>query len=441
MTIRKGIRHGAGGGVLLVTLLICLILGTLIGSYLSLIQNQHLSVARAQAWNSALVVAEAGVEEAMAHLNSGISTNNLAVNSWVSLGGGVYEKTNFLGDCYSVVDIKMRPAVTNADPVLVATAYVPGPLSRPNVTRTVRVTTKPKTVGGLQGGMAVTTTINLKGSGIAMDSFNSSDTNYSTGGIYDPKKARDRALATTLSSAPNAIQVDNGTIKGSVHTGPGGIVGVGSGAVGDAAWVAAKKAGIQPGHVADDANFTVSDNKLPTGQTWLSPSAGKYKVKGLTYKYMLNSSAPWKVSALTGNIYVSSPGVVLYVTDKLDLGSGEGITLAPGASVTLYVGAPTASIGGNGVINPGGMAKDFAYFGLPSNTAFALSANAAFTGTINAPSADFALGGGGTDTYDFVGSCLVKSVVMNGHFNFHYDEGLASTLVLAGYTAISWDEL
>ena len=78
MTIRHGKHHGADGGVLLVTLLICVILGTLIGSYLSLIQNQHLSVARAQAWNSALVVAEAGIEEAMAHLNSGVTTNNLA---------------------------------------------------------------------------------------------------------------------------------------------------------------------------------------------------------------------------------------------------------------------------------------------------------------------------------------------------------------------------
>ena len=441
MTIRHGKHHGADGGVLLVTLLICVILGTLIGSYLSLIQNQHLSVARAQAWNSALVVAEAGIEEAMAHLNSGVTTNNLAVNSWISLGGGIYEKTNFLGESFSVVDIKIRPAVTNPDPVLVATAFVPGPISRPKLTRTVQVATKPKTVAGVQGGMAVTTTINLKGSGIAMDSFNSTDTNYSTGGMYDPKKASDKAQATTLSSATNAIQVDNGTIKGRVHTGPGGTVSIGSGAVGDATWVGAKKPGIQPGHVADDANFTVSDNNLPAGQTWMTPAPGKYKINGVNYKYLLNNSSAWKLSALSGSVYVSGPGVVLYVSDKLDLGSGEQIAVAPGASVSMYVGAPTANIGGSGVINQGGVAKDFAYYGLPSNTMLALSANAAFTGYINAPSAEFDLGGGGSDAYDFAGACLVKSLVMNGHFNFHYDESLASAPVLSGYAAISWDEL
>src|SRR5438445_1702193 len=129
------------GGLLLMTLLICLVLGILIGSYLSLIQNQNLTVSRGQAWNNALSVAESGVEEAMAHLNSGVSSNNLAVNSWVSLGGGVYQKTNFVGDSYSIVNIMISPAVATPAPVVVSTSHVPGPLSRPELSRTVQVTT------------------------------------------------------------------------------------------------------------------------------------------------------------------------------------------------------------------------------------------------------------------------------------------------------------
>src|SRR5712691_4754107 len=95
------------GGVLIVTLLFCVILGIMMGSYLSLIKAQRLSVARSQVWNSAIVVAEAGIEEAMAHLNSGVTTNNLAVNSWVSLGSGIVGKTNFLGTSYSVIAIEL----------------------------------------------------------------------------------------------------------------------------------------------------------------------------------------------------------------------------------------------------------------------------------------------------------------------------------------------
>src|SRR5260370_18615938 len=92
---------GTQGGVLFVTLGICAVLGILIGSYLCLIQTQRLGVARAQAWNGAIVVAEAGVEEAMAHLNSGISTNNLATNTSVNLRSGIVGKTNFRGTTYS----------------------------------------------------------------------------------------------------------------------------------------------------------------------------------------------------------------------------------------------------------------------------------------------------------------------------------------------------
>ena len=443
MTIRHGKSCGADGGVLLVTLLICVILGTLIGSYLSLIQNQHLSATRAQAWNSALVVAEAGIEEAMAHINSGVKTNNLAVNSWVDMGGGVYEKTNFLGDSYSVVDIKIPPAVTNPDPVIVATAYVPGPVSRPKLTRTLQVATKPKSITGSAGGMVARATINLKGSGIFMDSFDSSNTNYSTGGMYDPNKARDRAQVTVLSSATNAVQVDNGTIKGYVHTPPGGTVTIGSGAVGDATWIAGKKAGIETGHVVQDTATAAAEVSLPLGTSWQAPIAGKYKINGFNYKYSLNNAAAWKISSLSGSVYISSPGVVLYVDSTLSIGSGEQILLAPGASVSLYVGAPDANLGGNGVVNQGGRAKDFIYYGLPSNKSFGLSANAAFTGSINAPSADFKLGGGGNNTYDFAGACVVNSVVMNGHFNFHYDESLPNTAapVSSGFVAMSWDEL
>ena len=221
------------GGVLIVTLLFCVILGIMMGSYLSLIKAQRLSVARSQVWNSAIVVAEAGIEEAMAHLNSGVNTNNLAVNSWVALGLGTYAKTNFVANGYSVVTIKIPPAVANTSPLVVSRAYVAGPISTPTLSRTVQVNTQPKPAIGVPGGMVVLTTIDLKGSGTAMNSFNSSDTNYSTGGFYDPKKTRDQAQAVTLSAATNAIQLD-GSVKGMVRTGPGGQVSADKGSVGDA---------------------------------------------------------------------------------------------------------------------------------------------------------------------------------------------------------------
>src|SRR5258706_10133479 len=93
-------RHERGT-VLAITLVICGIVGIFTGSFLIIVESQHLSVARAQAWSSAIAVAEAGVEEAMAHLNSGVALNNLGVNTWSDVGGGNFRKTNVLGTSYS----------------------------------------------------------------------------------------------------------------------------------------------------------------------------------------------------------------------------------------------------------------------------------------------------------------------------------------------------
>ena len=88
-----------------------------------------------------------------------------------------------------------------------------------------------------------------------------------------------------------------------------------------------------------------------------------------------------------------------------------------------------------------GNAISFVYYGLKSNTSLKFSGNAAFTGVIYAPYADFTLGGGGNDTYDFVGASVSKTATLNGHFNFHYDESLAARFPIKRYVVYSWNEL
>ena len=92
-------------------------------------------------------------------------------------------------------------------------------------------------------------------------------------------------------------------------------------------------------------------------------------------------------------------------------------------------------------VNQNGDAMAFQYYGLPSNTSLSLNGNAAFTGVIYAPNADFTLGGGGNSTYDFVGASVTKSVRMNGHFHFHYDESIANRSKIGGYVVYSWNEI
>src|SRR5690348_11537963 len=86
-------RHLAGqqGSALALTLVMCAVVGTLVGSYLYTIGTQNLSVVRSQSWNQALVVAEAGVDEAMALMNSGIQSNNfVSALIWTNVSPGVF---------------------------------------------------------------------------------------------------------------------------------------------------------------------------------------------------------------------------------------------------------------------------------------------------------------------------------------------------------------
>src|SRR5262245_26438117 len=111
MKIRFGRQKSDSGSALAVTLLTCGILAVLMGSYLYIVQGQRQSVARSQSWNQAIVVAEAGIDEALALMNSGVVGGNFAVFPWKDASGG--SKTSFtnrpapaqFGDSYYAVTI------------------------------------------------------------------------------------------------------------------------------------------------------------------------------------------------------------------------------------------------------------------------------------------------------------------------------------------------
>jgi choice-of-anchor A domain-containing protein len=141
---------------------------------------------------------------------------------------------------------------------------------------------------------------------------------------------------------------------------------------------------------------------------------------------------------------------VLYVTSSINIGSGGNkkgwaapqIHIASGGTLTLYMAGATTSIAGNGLVNDSQQAKNFQYYGLPTNTKIDITGNGAFYGTIYAPQADFSLKGSGNNSLDdFTGSSITKTTTMGGNFKFHYDESLIWLSTLGGYDPISWDEL
>src|SRR3989442_1088419 len=90
------------GSVLVMSLVLAIILGTTLASYLYWVRTQNLLVAESQAWNSALNIAEAGVEEGMAQINVNVGTTDptnysVSITTNFSLVGSVRTKANPLG--------------------------------------------------------------------------------------------------------------------------------------------------------------------------------------------------------------------------------------------------------------------------------------------------------------------------------------------------------
>src|SRR5262245_51547608 len=80
------------GSVVLTALILTFVASLVLASYLLLTRSDSVASMRSQAWNLALAVAEAGVEEALTHLNSN-GTNIVANNGWELVDGKYLRKS------------------------------------------------------------------------------------------------------------------------------------------------------------------------------------------------------------------------------------------------------------------------------------------------------------------------------------------------------------
>jgi hypothetical protein len=403
-----------------------------LASYLSLTRFQSTSMWRSLRWNSGIPVAEAGIEEALTQISVN-GTNVTANNGWVLTNGKYLMKNRYVGGELCVVGIS-----TAMPPVIVAQAKVQAPLSTNLISRTVKVRTCLNAL--FAKGMVARLNVTLNGNNISVDSYDSNDPLHSTNGRYDPNKRKDNGTVATNSGDPNMFSTGNANIWGKIATGPGGLASAGpNSCIGNNVWHDGGNKGIQPGAATDDMNMCFVDVTCPV-KSGFNPSSGT--VNGTNYTYVLGKG-DYEISGsktFGGKVIVTGQARLLVSSDVQFSGS-DFLYIQPGASLALYVSAPKASIGGGGIQNDTGQPSSFVYYGLPSNTSLSYSGNAAMVGAIYAPNADFSMGGGGQNVYDFAGACVTRTITMNGKFNFHYDENLEKVGPNWGYIATAWDEI
>jgi hypothetical protein len=454
MRITIGVPHRNQGNVLIVTLITCMLIGFGLASYLVLVSTQNYSVMRSLAWNATLPMMEAGLEEGLTQVHyHGIT--NLSANGWVHVSsayGAAYYRKRFLGTSYYEVFI-----VPSDPPVLYGFGYVEKPLApvaqvgailgalfspeeqqQSYLRRGARVSTKKDPL--FAKAMVAEGQIDLKGRNIRTDSFDSTRSDLSTNGKYDPAKTSDKGDVATNSSLTNSLNVGNADIKGRVATGPRGTVAIGpNGSVGSSVWVNSNQKGIMPGWATDDMAVDFKEVSPPSDFGVTIPTGGT-DADGNQYDYVLEEGGNYEIGSFGGKVLVTGDAVI-HVTDWMEFTGQDQIVIQPGASLQLYVSAPEALIGGNGVLNLDGSALAFQYLGLPENHTLQYQGNGEFIGVVYAPDTDFYLGGGGNSVYDFIGASITKTVQMNGHYKFHYDEALSRLGPIRDYIVNSWNEI
>ena len=164
--------------------------------------NQNTSVMRSQVWNSAIPVAEAGIEDGLQLINKYAGdfekltnwSSTAGSDNWSVIGANTFYVRRYYSDCYYdvyVTNTPLMPSIRSVgytlwrNPYGVTTAPVLPRLARPSTMARAdtylarRVDIKTLIDSLFAVAMAAKQTIDFNGRNVATDSFDSSDPNFS----------------------------------------------------------------------------------------------------------------------------------------------------------------------------------------------------------------------------------------------------------------------
>lgn len=279
--------------------------------------------------------------------------------------------------------------------------------------------------------------INMNGTGIIADSYNSTDPAWSTNGQFDPFKTGTNG---NIASVQGTVFLGNHNINGSLYLGPTATFQNGPGQI--------------SGAIYYDYNIQFPDVVLPTADTNGNPIvwqvARETKVgsgKNAIYLYDFTGANDGGYYLITNSdSIVVDPGVTitLQVTNQTFIPTG--ITIAGGitnsGSIILYhnPSSPGGSVNLEGNSSGGAINNrpiNFIYFGLPNVSNITLGGSSTFIGCIYAPEATMTLNVGGYAN-NFCGSAVVGQAIDNGHYQLHFDESLLTAGPFGYYYNYTW---
>jgi hypothetical protein len=433
------------GSVLLMTAIIAIVAAGLLGYVLVTAQQEYNMVTRSQAWNSAMVQAEAGVEEALTliNYNNWPFGTNITADGWV-FTNDVFSITRTLNSQIGSYTIYVTNTGIGPTILSVGTAYCNDvSLHKSFNHRAVVVTTR--STYPFPGALTMQQGIDMNGNNVTIDSFDSSDPYHSSWpnypgapgyGVYTNTGSTVNSLrkangnVATDGSIVGVINVGNAQVYGYVDTGPGGTATIGAnGSVGDVNWVNGGNTGLDPGWSHDDMNVAFPDVTLPA-TNWTS----------LPNNTDITNAGYYTMDQINANMNITASNVVVYATNGIVFNGNKTLTIGTNAAAVIYLGG-SFNDGGNGTVNNASQhASQLIVYGLPSLGSVTLHGNGAFWGAFYAPEASVSFKGAG-NSGGFYGSLTASNIVLTGNSSFSYDEALRKLAINNGYVVTSWAEV
>ncbi|MCS6244057.1 MAG: hypothetical protein H2172_09405 [Opitutus sp.] len=353
------------GAVLIVALLLATGLAIAIGSYLSITGTNLKISGRAFHNNTAMNLAETGLEEALWSINRNLEGNAAAWTGWTLAGS---EATRTFGpvdlgqNTFGSTRVHVSNTTTSGSAPVIAVRASVTPTNQAPIEKWISVVLRKRSK--FANGLVAKESITFRGTNASVDSWNSV-----SGGTIVPYSAGvrlDGGTVGSISVAVDAVLVKNADIWGYVATGfdditntvgaGGSILGADSAAKDKSDWTVAT---VDPDRVSTDFTSSMDPVTAPATTYALGsvssgltlPRSGDTPSADGKYYYSTSSVSLNGSAKSPDNITITSgKNVVLVATGNIDLkGNGE-VRINDGGRLELYA-AGDVSLAGNGVAN------------------------------------------------------------------------------------------
>jgi Tfp pilus assembly protein PilX len=461
------------GSTLIVTMLLAAIVSISLVSYLKLSNNSLKQANRTFYSNSAMNLAEVGLEEAIYCFNQ-LDNVATATDAWPhaspvttaspwTLNNTAYNSTSSPNTPYAVatfsgfdvgpnttgsvkVYVHHHTALAGATPVIVAKSTITMADGSPPISKYIEVTLRKRSL--FANGLVARNNVSWVGHPMA-DSWDSH------GDTTTPATAYSSGIRTAnviVASIAGNIGLAGGEVWGYTKTGEFGVSTGGS----------VHPLGTStndPTRRTNDFNATFPNPTVPNPATTnpinasitssrTFPAAGDVSVvvAGVTtYYYTFSASANIQLAGSDTLSITAGKNVVFLMQGKssttaIQVTGNAGIDVNAASSFNVYTDG-NISIAGNGMANDNNYAATNMFWGTnPTSQTIDISGNGNLTAVVYAPNADVSLNGGGTSGL-MNGAVVGKTITMNGGTEFHYDDALGRLTTGNPFGISKWREL